>query len=1166
MKRKQPFWVRLFSPVKLKTQRIDKAGSHPRVRLAAFNVFVGVGSFLVAFFLGSFLMTPGDSSAEDSATLANDATLSIALTPQIVALNAIPSPDGNLTSGNLNIQTATNNTTGYTLSVALSGTETALKDTIGKNEIPSTTATIRNPMALSVNTWGWYPGSLANNTDNLFAALPSSSNPYTLKETDSATQESGETTTISVGVNIDMSLPSGSYSNEMVITAVTNYVPQPILDVYPTTGWVGDTITLYSNGGFVNVQSVTVGNRGCSFSVKSADELTCILPPNTETDPDSGTDNGYEIRVFASNTELDSHNFTIRYFNPTRTETASVSSTKISHTNMSSFTSQDCRSLSVGDIVSLTDERNGQTYRIKKMQDNKCWMVDNMKYKGEEITISNVDGTSGIIYNGTDGRRNTVDGTTSQSSSNFDKAFYNNPMFSASCYFSDPSSYTKCGYLYNWYAATAGTGNYAINTEGTNVSGSICPAGWRLPSSTSDESTATGNGTSYTAADYPVLNASMEAGSLAPGSASNYGTKNWTSDWFAINAGVWYSSYQSSTGNYWSSTASYNPLYARFLRFAQLNNVSVASLDNKDAGRSVRCVMEVPPEEIYIEDIYPTTGWGGNTIKITLNQRPSAGVDSVTVGGTPCTSISTSGNIISCVLPSKSASTDDGYAIDLIADDIKFDSHNFTIRFFNPSTTTSMQEFTGATCGSMSVGDIVSLTDERNGQTYRIKKMQDNKCWMVDNMKYLGEGITISNVDSTTGITYNNESGKFNTVDGTDTQSSTNFNKAFYNNPMSDSYCYGTSIQSSYTKCGYLYNWYAATAGTGTYATSKRGTNVSGSICPTGWRLPSATSDGSTATGNGTSSTAADFPVLNASMNAGSLTTGSTSSYPTGWQFTGAWSGVFSGGWGSGFSSQGSYGYYWSSTAVSFASAWSLNFGSSYVNPGNNSYSKYNGRAVRCVMEETPAIQDFTVDECQAKASDSDFTVIDIRDGNDYTVRYIEGDCWMTQNLRLAGGTTLTSSDSDVRSTYTLPTTGFSGTPPTVPVIQSEIAYSGSITTGYWYNACAVSAGNACDPDFAGGLDYSSICPAGWKIPSRSKAGLLTDPSWLSAFSPVTGGYIQNGPLYDPSNSGGWWTWNPAGQNQYFVALYTSYNNRIEIVTESDNRRFGYYVRCIRSN
>ena len=264
-----------------------------------------------------------------------------------------------------------------------------------------------------------------------------------------------------------------------------------------------------------------------------------------------------------------------------------------------------------------------------------------------------------------------------------------------------------------------------------------------------------------------------------------------------------------------------------------------------------------------------------------------------------------------------------------------------------------MSNFTGVDCGSLSVGDIVSLTDERNGQTYQVKKMQDNKCWMVDNMKYLGEGITISNVDSTTGITYNNTDGKYNTVDGTSTQSSTNSDKAFYNNPMSNSYCYGTSIQSSYTKCGYLYNWYAATAGTGTYDTSTQGTNVSGSICPTGWRLPSAMSDGSTATGNGTSYTAADFPVLNASMNADSLTTGSTSgSYYAGWQYSGAWSGVFSGLWGgNGFNLQGSNGYYWSSTANSSTYARLLYFSSSRVYPGNNYNNKYHGFAIRCVMD-----------------------------------------------------------------------------------------------------------------------------------------------------------------------------------------------------------------------
>ena len=552
-----------------------------------------------------------------------------------------------------------------------------------------------------------------------------------------------------------------------------------------------------------------------------------------------------------------------------------------------------------------------------------------------------------------------------------------------------------------------------------------------------------------------------------------------------------------------------------------------------------------------------------------------------------------------------------------------------------------MQEFTGTTCGSMSVGDIVSLTDERNGQTYRIKKMQDNKCWMVDNLKYAGEANTdLANVDGTYGLVYNNESGKFNTVDGTDTQSTENSDKAFYNNPMSASYCYGTSIQSSYTKCGYLYNWYAATAGTGTYATSTNGTNVSGSICPTGWRLPSGSSDGSTATGNGTSYTAADFAVLNASMNAGSLTTGSTSSYLTGWQLTGAWSGVFPGLWGSGFYYQGSNGYYWSSTVSTSAGARGLYFFSSVVYPGNNDLSKYDGRAVRCVhpgaitinfngngatsgstasqMIETgtsqnlnpngftrtgykftgwntvaggtgtsygdganytaPAnpssytitlyaqwekeatyMQDFTASQCSSLASSSDYTVTDRRDNNTYTVRYINGNCWMTQNLRLAGGTTLTSTYSNVSSSYTIPTTDLtSGNSYT----DGRIHNSGDTTTGYWYNYCAASAGTNCSSSNSSNTTYD-ICPKGWRLPTKTEFDGINGTSYISAFSPIYGGYYYIGSLFGSSTRGVWWSSTANGSSSQYSL---GYGNGSLYTTNFSLNYYGLYVRCIRSS
>ncbi|WP_300269215.1 FISUMP domain-containing protein [uncultured Flavonifractor sp.] len=609
------------------------------------------------------------------------------------------------------------------------------------------------------------------------------------------------------------------------------------------------------------------------------------MPSKAETDTTSGTDNGYSISVTASNTSLDTHNFTIRYFNPNRTETASVSNTQITNTNMSSFTGVDCGSLSVGDIVSLTDERNGQTYRIKKMQDEKCWMVDNLKYAGEANTdLANVDGTYGLVYNNESGKYNTVDGTNTQSTTNSDKAFYNNPMSASYCYgTSIQSSYTKCGYLYNWYAATAGTGTYATSTWDTNVSGSICPTGWRLPSATSDGSTATGNGTSDTAADLPVLNASMNAGSLTTGSTSSSYYAGWqfTGAWSGVFSGYWFNGFlsQGSLGYYWSSTV-YSSTNARNLSFY---SSSVSPGNNnvyKYRGFAIRCVMDGVnladdlPETINpdnytssnpaVVDVYPTTGWTGDVIAITSNAQFN-NVTDVTIGGTSCSPYQViSDSLIACKLPSKSANASDGYAVAVTTSSGSVSMNNATIRYFSPSrtetigsSTTSnitMQNFTQSNCNAMTVGQVVSLTDSRNNQTYRIKKMQDNKCWMVDNLKYAGEANTdLANVDSTTGITYNNTDGKYNTVDGTYAQSTANSDKAFYNNPMSASYCYGTSIQSSYTKCGYLYNWYAATAGTGTYTTSTYGTNVSGSICPTGWRLPSGSSDGSTATGDGTS-------------------------------------------------------------------------------------------------------------------------------------------------------------------------------------------------------------------------------------------------------------------------------------------------------------------------
>lgn len=981
MKRKQPFWVRLFSPVRLKTQRIYVAGSHPRVRLAAFNVFVGVGSFLVAFLLGSVLMIPGESNAEDVSVLSNDASLSVALTPETMNLAVTPTPDGTLASDELAIQVNTDNTTGYALTLALAGSESSLYDPTSGGEIQSTTAAMRDPNTLAVNTWGWYPDSLANNTGNLFSALPSNSDPYELKKTSTPTSGSGDTTTISFGVKADTTLPAGSYTNAIVISAVTNYVPQPILDVYPTTGWVGDTITLYSNGGFVNVQSVQIGGTNCtSIDVKSADELTCTLPNKAETNTTSGADNGYSIAVTASNTSLDTHNFTIRYFNPSTT------------TSMQEFTSTTCGSMSVGDIVSLTDDRNGQTYRIKKMQDEKCWMVDNIKYKGEGITISNVDGTEGIILNDTDGRYNTVDGTGTESAENFDNAFYNNPMVASYCYGdSIQSSYTKCGYLYNWYAATAGTGTYGT-TENTNISGSICPTNWRLPTARDDSNSSTN-------ADFAVLNASMNIGSLTSGSTSNY-PAGWqfTGAWSGVFSGRWGGSFssQGSRGYYWSSTAS-SSTDARNLTFYSSNVNPDNSRYGRYSGLAVRCVMDSPGVQIAYD---ANGGYFDNEPSKTTNM-------------------------------------------------VLYDSEELSTETFNKEA--FFYDETITIPGATSLVVDFSCSAGRNSQIY----LKDGSGKMIvectDSPSFSPGGPIIDN--SSVSGTY--------IIPG---DTAMILGRSNIRGPS-------PSVQATIT--GYSIN---ATAGTEDLTPTRSGYDF------VGWYKDAAGTAGN------------EFTV--------------TSSIET-------------------------------STVYA---KWGQNF-----------------------LDDVTYMQDLTAAQCSDSGDGVTATLIDQRDNNTYTIAKINGNCWMTQNLRIAGGTTLDSSTSNVASSYTIPTTPLEGGDSSY--IAGQVQDSGNTTNGYWYNFCAASAGTNCQDSEEYDTTYD-ICPKGWRLPTEDEFDALIDvTSYIFAFSPVTGGYYSIASSLDRADDAGYW-WSsstPTAGASFQASLhYDAFRSRFSIGPQSKEE--GNYVRCIRSS
>lgn len=190
-------------------------------------------------------------------------------------------------------------------------------------------------------------------------------------------------------------------------------------------------------------------------------------------------------------------------------------------------------------------------------------------------------------------------------------------------------------------------------------------------------------------------------------------------------------------------------------------------------------------------------------------------------------------------------------------------------------------------------------------------------------------------------------------------------------------------------------------------------------------------------------------------------------------------------------------------------------------------------------IETTPKMQTFSCDDYENGAT---IYVKDDRDGNIYTVeKFGDGNCWMTQNLRLVNKT-LTPQDSDVSSNFTLKASSQNDYLSSMSYVvanpdletdeqfQNALAsanavyYDESKETAYYtlYAATAGASGNV-DPttlDDETQYDYSSsICPAGWRIPSRTEVAWLSYVYGDGDYLPfqLSGGYVGVSAYYEGS-------------------------------------------------
>ncbi len=513
----------------------------------------------------------------------------------------------------------------------------------------------------------------------------------------------------------------------------------------------------------------------------------------------------------------------------------------------------------------------------------------------------------------------------------------------------------------------------------------------------------------------------------------------------------------------------------------------------------------------------------------------------------------------------------------------------------------NMQDMTEAICDRMTIGATGRLEDIRDGNVYSVAKLSDGNCWMTRNLALTKEGIEayggsaiLTDVDSNVKTSFVMPASITK-----DTIKSSDFYEYASYNPAN--YSYKAQIYSAisdedwHPAYGAYYSFTSATAGTGNEELIIPGANAPSDICPKGWSLPTggylgnygvlyrkypSTDSGAFDVESGLNGYWLGAPNVN---NGGAF-------------FTAAGSPSYG---SKGLGGVNIRGTYWTRTvgasnitsatpssddAVKYADAFSIRSGviiPAYSSGSTlNVFSRAEGHSVRCIVNDNRVIddiadmQEMTPNICANTQISTSKSLRDSRDGSYYTVTKLEdGNCWMTQNLRLVGSRTLTSSDSDVTTNYTLPASSNSGWN-TTNALLDKVLYPGNSTNGAYYTWCTATAGTCKKADGAAltsGAATSSICPKGFRLPTSSDfsglisaAGITNDANGVnkikgSPYTLPTAGYVSNG-NYSNNSNGYYWA---SGSSSNGTAADMLYMTSSSVATMSYGRWYGQNVRCV---
>ncbi len=505
-----------------------------------------------------------------------------------------------------------------------------------------------------------------------------------------------------------------------------------------------------------------------------------------------------------------------------------------------------CSTLSQGQVTALKDIRDNNTYAIAKLPDGDCWMIENLRLDNTAtINSTNTDNPASEFAFVAPQNPTATNPWCNEST----EACVNQPLlatFNTADTVAEMTSINQniysYGNLYNWYSATAGRGTLSTD-GGQNVSGSICPAGWRLP---------TGGGSGDTNSDFwrlSVATVGFEPQDNTWAEASRYRYGNLDNNNHGVQASLAMRSYPANfiyshalhwspgvvnTGYLWTSTA-YNTNNGFLFVVNNSYEYPGSGSNTKNSGFGVRCVVDdfVQYDENGANS--PTTM--GNQVIEPSDSEIVLWASNFKRPGYGFAGWNTKADGTGTSYGPNETITDTTTVNNIKDDGLKL------YAMWVPSAG-NLQAWDG--CSALSIGAVTALTDTRDNNTYAIAKLADGQCWMIENLR-LDSTATINSTNTNNPVSGFTLATAHNPTEAnpwcTDlTEACVNQSQLVNANTV-DTVEKMTDRSQNVYGYGNYYNWYAATAGNGTYGTIDVSSNVAGSICPAGWRLPTGGSD-----------------------------------------------------------------------------------------------------------------------------------------------------------------------------------------------------------------------------------------------------------------------------------------------------------------------------------